>query len=67
MEVKASDVRIDYYRTKDQKGSFFNTRKGVRMEHLPTGIVVFSEKERSVHKNKDVAFILLSLVAEQFL
>jgi peptide chain release factor 2 len=60
VEIKPDDIRVETFKASGAGGQYVNkTESAIRVHHVPTGIVVASQQERSQMQNRDVAMNIL--------
>lgn len=67
-EIDPKDLKIESYSMRSAGGQHVGVQNGVKITHLPTGLVAICETERSQHRNKGIAMdmILGGLTSPRF-
>lgn len=59
MEINSEDLKIEVARRNPPGGQYVGTESGVRVTHLPTGLIAECKTERSQHRNRLIAMDML--------
>ncbi|MGC9031375.1 MAG: PCRF domain-containing protein [Minisyncoccia bacterium] len=60
IEIKPQDLQIEFFKSSGPGGQYINKREtGIRIKHIPTGIIVSSQESRNLHQNRENALELL--------
>jgi len=67
IRIKPSDLLIEFWDSKTNATSNFGYHlpRGIKITHIPTGIVVTEDSERSPHKNKDLALMKIAILIKE--
>ena len=55
MDIKPEEITIEHWQSKPLSPWLHQIPRGVKITHLPTGVVVTEESDRSQHRNKEIA------------
>lgn len=57
--IPPDELSIETYRPHPPGGQHVGTYRGVRVEHLPTGLIAICQSDRSQHRNKEIALHMI--------
>ena len=59
MDIPAEDLKVEIYDSKPAGGQHVGVPHGVKVTHLPTGLIAIAQSERSQHRNRSIAIDMI--------